>query len=114
VTTDRPAIMDPDCSARTRSAKRVREVRVINGNRDGGRAHGPSPTTPPDKRVRIRRFDELVRCRTAQRLEVQKNAPPMVVSPLDVKRTCTSKLSIMHGVRRIQADPTRISPLARC
>jgi len=51
-------------------------------NRDRGESRLSSPPTPPDKRVRIRRFDELVPCRTAQRPEVQRNAPPMVVSPL--------------------------------
>jgi len=41
-------------------------------HRDRGRPRGPSPPTPPDKRVRIRRFDELILCRTAQRPEVQR------------------------------------------
>ena len=51
-------------------------------NRDRGESRLSSPPTPPDKRVRIRRFDELIPCRTGQRPEVRKNAPPMVVSPL--------------------------------
>jgi len=40
-------------------------------DRDRGSSHPLSPATPPDKRVRIRRFDELIPCRTAQRPEVQ-------------------------------------------
>jgi len=41
-------------------------------NRDRGSSHLLSPPTPPDKRVRIRRFDELLPCRTARRPEVQR------------------------------------------
>src|ERR1035438_2840744 len=41
-------------------------------NRDRGESHLSSPPTPPDKRVRIRRFDGLLPCRTAQRPEVQR------------------------------------------
>ena len=41
-------------------------------NRDRGSSHLLSPPTPPDKRVRIRRFDELIPCHTAQRPEVQR------------------------------------------
>ena len=41
-------------------------------NRDRGARHRSSPPTPPDKRVRIRRFDGLLPCRTAQRPEVQR------------------------------------------
>ena len=37
-----------------------------------GGSHLSSPPTPPDKRVRIRRFDGLLPCRTAQRPEVRR------------------------------------------
>jgi hypothetical protein len=43
----------------------------IAKHRDRGESHLSSPPTPPDKRVRIRRFDELLPYRTAQRPEVQ-------------------------------------------
>ena len=51
-----------------------------DGDRDRGSSHLLSPPTPPDKRVRIRRFDELLPYRTGA--GGSKNAPPMVVSPL--------------------------------
>jgi hypothetical protein len=51
-----------------------------DGDRDRGSSHLLSPPTPPDKRVRIRRFDELLPYRTGA--GGAKNAPPMVVSPL--------------------------------
>jgi len=41
-------------------------------DRDRGESHLSTPLTPPDKRVRIRRFDESIPCRTAQRPEVQR------------------------------------------
>jgi hypothetical protein len=41
-------------------------------HRDRGESHLSSPPTPPDMRVRIRRFDELIPCRTTQRPVVQR------------------------------------------
>jgi hypothetical protein len=49
------------------------KLSIMHGvHRDRGESRPSSPPTPPDKRVRIRRFDELIPCRTAQGAEVQR------------------------------------------
>ena len=42
-------------------------IDIGNANRDRGKPRGLSPPTPPDMRVRIRRFGELSHFRTVNR-----------------------------------------------
>ena len=73
-----PAMIQPSRGAPAFRGEKPGKCRI-----DIGRRSLAFPVTPPYVRVRIRRFDELLPCRTAQRLEGQRTAPPMVVAPLD-------------------------------
>jgi len=64
----------PVCGFRWRTA--------ATADRHRGESCLSSPATPPDKRVRIRRFDELIPCQQCTEAGGSENAPPMVVSPL--------------------------------